>query len=392
LGGSPASLAGDQAADVYIDEFDKMTSGVKGDADVFSLAKARADTYADRKIAVTSTPLRGLVETYRDDASGLEFWALAEPSDIESPIWAKWQSGTRHHWAWKCPHCECWFIPRIRDLKYPEGAEPAMARRNTWLLCPANGCIIEEKSKAAMNAAGQFIAPGQAFNGDVIEGEPPDSSNLSLWVSGLASPFLSWGERIEELLAADAMGDAESRQGAQNKAGELWSPVAGETLDWQTIANRREPYETNTIPEGVVYLTLGCDVQGDRLVYVIRGWGARSTSWLIEQGELLGDTSQTPVWGDLAEKLITPIDGCIIKLAFIDSGFRPGKKFAVPLNRIYQFCRRFKRFAFPTKGSSSAMTKPLVKVRPDVTKQGEVNKYGLELIRLDSDHWKSFIS
>jgi phage terminase large subunit GpA-like protein len=242
-----------------------------------------------------------------------------------------------------------------------------------------------------MNAAGQFIAPGQAFNGDVIEGEPPDSSNLSLWVSGLASPFLSWGERIEELLAADAMGDAESRQGAQNKAGELWSPVAGETLDWQTIANRREPYETNTIPEGVVYLTLGCDVQGDRLVYVIRGWGARSTSWLIEQGELLGDTSQTPVWGDLAEKLITPIDGCIIKLAFIDSGFRPGKKFAVPLNRIYQFCRRFKRFAFPTKGSSSAMTKPLVKVRPDVTKQGEVNKYGLELIRLDSDHWKSFI-
>jgi len=131
LGGSPASLAGDQAADIYIDEFDKITGGVKGDADVFSLAKARADSYADRKIAVTSTPLRGLVETYRDETTGLEFWALAEPRDIESKIWAKWQSGTRHHWAWRCPHCECLFIPRIRDLKYPEGATPAMARRNT---------------------------------------------------------------------------------------------------------------------------------------------------------------------------------------------------------------------------------------------------------------------
>lgn len=391
LGGSPASLAGDQAADIYIDEFDKMTGGIKGDADVFSLAKARADTYADRKIAVTSTPLRGLVETYRDDASGLEFWALAEPSDIESQIWAKWQSGTRHHWAWRCPHCESWFIPRMRDLKYPDGASPAMARRNTWLVCPASGCVIEEKHKAAMNAAGQFIAPGQAFNGDVIEGEPPDSSNLSLWVSGLASPFLSWGERIEELLSAEAMGDDESQQGAKNKAGELWSPIRGDVPDWQTIINRRGAYPPETLPDEALRLTLTTDVQADRLPFVIRAWGARATSWLIEYGELLGDTALTPVWGLLAEKLTATIDGMPIRLAFVDSGFRPGKKFTLPVNRVYQFCRRFKGLAYPTKGSSHTMVKPLVKARADVNRKGEVDKYGLELIRLDTDYWKRFV-
>lgn len=390
--GSATSLASDQAGDVYIDEFDKMAVGRLGEGDPFTLAKARADTYADRKIAVTSTPKRGYVETYRDKATGLEFWAVAEPSDLESPIWAKWQSGTRHHWAWCCPHCASWFIPRVRDLKYPEGATPAAARRNTWLVCPANGCVIEEAEKARMNATGQFIAPGQRFNkAGVIEGDPPDSNNLGLWVSGLASPFLSWGERVEEILAADAMGDSEARQGAINKTGELFSSAVGEVLDWQTIANRREPYDAGCMPDDAIYLTIGVDTQKDRLIFVIRAWGARSTSWLVEHGELFGETSQDEVWNDLAEKLTTPIDGSTIKLAFIDSGFRPGKKTAVPLNRVYAFCRRFKRFAFPTKGSSHAMVKPLIKAKPDVTKQGEVAKYGLELIRLDTDHWKSFV-
>lgn len=390
--GSATSLASDQAGDVYIDEFDKMVGGVKGEGDPFTLAKARADTYADRKIAVTSTPKRGLLKTYRDKSSGLEFWAVAEPDEIESPIWAKWQSGTRHHWAWCCPHCGEWFIPRVRDLKYPEGATPAEARRNTWLVCPASGCVIEESAKAAMNAGGQFVAPGQWFNkAGVVEGDPPDSTNLSLWVSGLASPFLTWGERVEEILSANAMGDAEARQGATNKVGELWAPAAGEMLDWQVIANRREPYPADVMPDGAVHLTFGGDVQGNRIPYVIRAWGPRSTSWLVRQDELIGDTAEADIWNDLADLLTTTIGGHRIKIAFVDSGFRPGKKTALPVNRVYTFCRRFRRFAYPTKGSSKPLLKPLIKVKPDVTKRGDVHKYGLELIRLDTDYWKSFV-
>lgn len=389
--GSATSLASDQAGDVYIDEFDKMVGGVKGDADAFTLAKARADTYADRKIAVTSTPKRGTVETETDKATGLEFWKMADPADIESPIWAKWQSGTRHHWAWRCPHCDSWFIPRVRHLKCDEGASATQARRNTWLECPVSGCIIEEDHKPAMNAGGAFIAPGMTINDGDIAGEAPDNTNYSLWVSGLASPFLTWGERLEEIINADAMGDSEARQGAQNKTGELWSPIGGDVPDWQAIMNRREPYSALTMPDDAMRLTLTVDVQSDRLPFVIRAWGARATSWLVENGELLGDTSQTPVWGLLAEKLTTPVDGVPIHLAFIDSGFRPGKKFTLPLNRVYQFCRRFKRIVYPTKGSSHAMVKPLVKAKADVNRKGDVDKYGLELIRLDTDHWKTYV-
>ena len=93
--------------------------------------------------------------------------------------------------------------------------------------------------------------------------------------------------------------------------------------------------------------------------------------------------AQPEVWDQLAELLMTPIDGDLIKLAFIDSGFRPGKKEGVPVNRVYEFCRRFKRFAFPTKGSSVALVRPLVKSTIEVTQQGTQKKYGLDLIRLE---------
>lgn len=390
--GSATSLASDQAGDIFVDEYDKMVTGVSGEGDPFTLAKARADTYADRKIAVTSTPKRGQVTTAKDTKSGLEFWKMADPVDIDSPIWLKFQQGTRHHWAWQCPHCGGWFIPRVAALKSDNDATPAMARRRTWIECPASGCIIEESSKAAMNAAGRFVAPGQIVtdDGDVL-GEPPDASALSLWVSGLASPFVTWGERLEEIMLAAASGEAEARQGAVNKAGELWAPTGGHLPEWATIKNRAEPYAPGTVPLEAIYLTIGIDVQKTRLVFVIRGWGARATSWLIENGELWGETSQPDVWNDLANKLTTPVDGMLIKLAFLDSGFRPGKHFDVPVNRVYEFCRRFRSFVFATKGSSHAMVTPLIRRKIEVTQQGTQSKYGLDLIRLDSGYWKSFV-
>src|SRR5262249_18623445 len=69
----------------------------------------------------------------------------------------------------------------------------------------------------------------------------------------------------------------------------------------------------------------------------------------------------------------------------------PGKREELPLNRIYDFCRRFPRFVRPTKGSSIPMRVPLIKSRIEVTARGTAAKYGLELIRLDTDHWKSWV-
>lgn len=391
--GSSAALKSDPFALCLTDEVDELLANVKGQGDPITLIDRRGETYADFVHAIVSTPSEGMVEVEKDPVSGLEFWKESEAEDVGSAVWKLWQSGTRHHWAWPCPHCAEYFIPRFSCLRWPKGATATQARLAAYVVCPVCGSEIGDEHRAAMNQRGVYVAPGQRVGSDgVVHGEPPASETVSFWVSGLCSPFKSFGDRAAAYVEAERLGEPEKLQAVKNGAfGELWSPTVGDIPDWQAVANKREHYPAGVVPGGAVYLTFGCDVQKNRLVYVIRAWGARATSWLIEHGELWGDTALPHVWEDLAGKLLQPIDGYLIKLAFVDSGFRPGKPIVVPVNRVYEFCRRFRRFVFPTKGSSTAMIKPLSVSKIEVSKQGSTAKYGLDLVRLDPDHWKGFV-
>ena len=50
-----------------------------------------------------------------------------------------------------------------------------------------------------------------------------------------------------------------------------------------------------------------------------------------------------------------------VRMWLIDSGFRPGKRFTLPLNRVYEFCRKFPQLVKPTKGSSGKPARPISK-------------------------------
>lgn len=393
--GSSTALKSDPAAIALVDEYDEMLANVKGQGDPLGLIEARGDTYADFQVAITSTPSRGLIEIQRDPLSGLEFWKVDEEAEDLSPIWKLFQEGTREHWTWPCPHCGGYFVPRFKTLRWPKGATPAQARRGAFLECPIDKCggVIEEKHKAEMNARGRYVAPGQMIDADGnVTGDLPDTATRSRWCSGLASPFKTFGDRAEALLTAQRSGEAAKIQTAMNAGfGEVFTNDGGDLPEWEAIKLRAEPYRPGTVPLEAIYLTIGIDVQKNRLVYVVRAWGGRATSWLIVNGELWGTTTEPEVWEDLAALLTTPIDGVLIKLAFVDSGFRPGRSFEVPVNRVYEFCRRFRSFVFPTKGASTPLVTPLVKRKIEVTQEGTQAKYGLDLIRLDSGYWKSWV-
>lgn len=89
-------------------------------------------------------------------------------------------------------------------------------------------------------------------------------------------------------------------------------------------------------------LTAGIDVQKNRLVYVIRGWGAQYESWLIEYGELWGETDQPHVWQSLSELIARQWQGLSLSRYAIVSGYQT--------QSVYQFCRTHKHIAFATKG------------------------------------------
>jgi len=394
--GSSTALKSDPAVLALVDEYDEMRDDVNNQGGPLGLVERRGDTYADFVCVVTSTPKRGRVAAVADAKSGLVFWDVAEIEDIESPIWQLWQQGTRHHWCWPCPHCSEYFVPRFDLLRYPLKAKPLEASRETFLECPKCSGVIEDHHKAEMNARGRYVAPGQMINrSGVVHGEVPEAKSISFWVSGLASPFVTFGERVAVLVEAQQSGDAAMVQQAINAGfGELYSPGGGEVPEWMEIKEkaRQATYQRGEVPADVLYLTLTCDVQRHSIPWVIRGWGARATSWLINYGYLRGDTSDEEIWSALGDLVTQPVDHLPIRLAFIDSGFRPGKVDTLPLNRVYEFCRRFMRRVRPTKGSASPMRTPLIFSKIEVNrKDGRAAKYGLDLVRLDTDHWKSWV-
>ena len=390
---SPTSLKSSPAGLALVDEYDEMLAKLRDQGDVLGLIVARGETYADFAAGVTSTPSQGVVEAKRDEASGLDFWQVADEEEVTSPIWRLLQRGTFHHWCWPCPHCARFFVPRRALLRYPEGATAAEAKRNSWLECPHCSGEIVEAHKAEMNRRGVYVAPGQTVtpDGEVL-GATPDTYP-SRWVSGLCSPFKTFGDRAHRFVEAMTSGDSAKVQTAINAAfGEVAPACSTDAPDHDAIAAKAVGHPAGTVPPGVLVIVAGVDVQARSLPYVIRGFGAQSTSWLIRHGELHGPTKDPEVWDQLAELLTTPIDGRLVKIAVVDSGFRPGTKANLPIHRVYEFCRRFRRFVFPSKGSSHPMMRPVQEVPIDVERDdGAAKAYGLRLLRLDAGHWKAIV-
>lgn len=395
--GSSTALKSDPAALALVDEYDEMSANIKGQGDPLGLVEARGETYADFVTVIVSTTSRGIVETAIDPVNGLEMWKLGTAEEIESPIWRLWQEGTRHHWAWPCPHCGEFFVPMKKHLRWPKGATPMQARRGSFLCCPVNGCIIEEgengETKKAMNALGVMIAPGQTIEEARENRNLPDTGTWSSWTSGLASPFVAWGERAERLLNALLTGEEDKIQTVTNaNFGELFSPGQGGDLpDWKELLKHRLPYAKREAPRQVIRVTMGVDVQKRSLYYVTRGFGARGTSYLLDEGMLIGSTEDERVWQDLTQIMLAPVGGMHIEKVFIDSGFRPDKVDAGSEHKVYEFCRRFSFICSPTKGRDTLNGKPYSVAKIEVKPDGSKRPYSLDLVHINSDFFKGLV-
>src|SRR5262249_283583 len=155
------------------DEADELVANVKKQGDPLGLIDVRGETQDDFVHAITSTPSVGMAEIEVDQETGLEFWKYQAPEKIQSTIWRLFQEGPRRHFAWQCPHCRDWFIPRMKQLKYDEKASAVQIKRNAYVACPRCGGVIENGLKLELNARGVYVAPGQRILADgTVEGDP----------------------------------------------------------------------------------------------------------------------------------------------------------------------------------------------------------------------------
>lgn len=347
--GSATELSSHPAALILIDELDRMDPDTGGEGDPVSLAEARTTTFPDGKVIIASTPtLEG-----------------------GSRIWSLFESGTQHVWHWPCPDCEAFFAPSFDLLKWPEHSTPAQAKREARIACPNCGSLIEDKHRATMNAAGRYQPQGDL-----------ESDTASFRVSGLASPWRSFGEAAKQWVEAARSREPEAMQAVKNTVfGELWR-MKGDAPEVSLVQTLRGGYRSDELPAEARVITAGVDVQKESLYFSVRAWGVNSTSWLLRYGQIWGATDQLAVWDSLAELLGDTWGEKRIRMTLVDSGYRP--------DAVYQFARRFPGRVYASKGAAS-QDKPVFITRIELDSRRKTSKRGVALAHVDAGYFKSFI-
>jgi phage terminase large subunit GpA-like protein len=396
--GSPTELASQPAHTVILVEIDRMKP-IPGEGDPVSLAEARTATYPDGRLIICSSPTEGTVDVEKHAETGIEHWRLAAADAVGSPIWRLYQEGTRYEWAFACMACGHHFVPRFHLLTWPEKCTPKRAISDARLTCQRCGESLDDSAKFAMNAGATFLAPGQDVvgydptkpgrpwhpqlgfgdhNGEVV-GLAEETDTWSFWTSGLCSPWVTFGQRAAAWLRAARSGDQERVRVVLNTAfGELYA-VRGEAPQWEDVrATCAADYQHGTVPAEAAWLFCTVDVQKDRLVYVVRGWGPAFESWLVERGEIWADTEtdKPDVWSKLDALVARQWDGMALRACAVDSGYRT--------DQVYEWCLKYGAAAYAIKGRDSPRK---IFASTDVP----VGARTLKLWTLDDKHFKAWV-
>jgi phage terminase large subunit GpA-like protein len=253
---------------IFMDEIDAFPADVDGEGDPVSLAEKRATTFARRKILLTSTP------TVKDF----------------SRIEAEYERSDQRRFFVPCPSCGAMQWLKWPQLKW-EKNDPSTAVYE----CEHCHERFAEIHKPAMLRQGEWRATA-----------PSDGKTAGFQLSGLYSPlgWLSWADMVDDFLRAKS--DAPMLKSFVNtRLAETWEEDFASKVSASTLLERCEAYAGGRLPDGVLAVTIGVDVQGgggsagDRLAVSVWGWGRGEEGWLIDHQEIAGDPCQAEVWKQL---------------------------------------------------------------------------------------------
>jgi len=159
--------------------------------------------------------------------------------------------------------------------------------------------------------------------------------------------FYSWASAAKDWINANKEMDKSKLKVFINTVlGETWSETS-KTIQTAGLYSHKDDYGAD-VPEGVLVLTAGVDVQEERIEVEVLGHGRLQETWSIDYAVFMGDTEQTVVWqqlDDYLHKTWRHRNGADLNIAItaVDSGFRA--------KVVYGFCksREYMR-VFPVKG------------------------------------------
>jgi phage terminase large subunit GpA-like protein len=315
------------------------------------------------------------------------------PTDEEScMVWHLFKTGTMEEWFVPCPLCGAYQILEVQNrddygLNW-ETRRGKVVESTIRYVCRDCSRAFTEKRKFEIQQNGEWRKP---------EGhEPVDRYTYSLHLHSINSMFESW----REIASAYERGrdDLIARKYYNNHVAGRPHKTSGQKISSETVLNNRGDYQRGTVPDGVLYLTFGADVQGGaerwndyteeelefeiekarkdgdihekkfpRIEFEIYGRGPAYRSWSIDYHVLYGktDNAYTGAFEKLYEwgvKLMEKNNGFgylrkdgrffPISMLFIDSGHNA--------TTVYDFTHRW-TYTFPIKGDKELESKKNIK-------------------------------
>lgn len=356
--GSPAQLASRPIRYLLADEVDKWPDESKKEADALSLAMERTKSFRNHKAILASTP-----------------------TIARGPIWKAFESGDQRRYHVPCPHCGALFVMQWQQVKWTEDPDAKVVLDQTWLECPHCQGIITERHKSSMLEAGQWI-PG---NPDA----PAD--RVSYHLSELYSPWTTWGSLAVKFIRATK----EAKQGntgslhnfVNSSLAEPWEDRQQSAKEPEAILALEVDLPAGVIPSDTVALTAGVDTQDTGFWFTIWAWGQELTGHLVREGfapDLL--VLDSVLW----ESRYQDQEGRShpVRLALIDSqGHRTAE--------VYDWCRQ-RPHSRPLKGEQRLSGTPWASSMLEKIPGRDGKQYpvpgGLQLIRVDTNHFKTLLS
>lgn len=271
---SPAGLASRPVRVVLCDEVDRY--GMTKEGDPVKLAIQRTTNFNNRKIILVSTPtIKG--------ASQIEEWY--ERSDMRV-------------YKVPCPHCSERIELKWELVRWQKDEEENALPETAGMFCPECGAQFRgpDKIDPRMLDKGEWVPTNR---GSRIRG---------YHINSLYSPWVDLHKLVEEFIKATKNRDKKGLMEFVNlKLGESWEEQKTGADFWEKIHKRHEYYDSpDILPEGVLVLTAGVDVQHDRLECTVYGWGKGKEAWGIFHRVIPGAPDEANTWAQLDEVLRGP--------------------------------------------------------------------------------------
>ena len=314
---SPASLSSRPIRILLLDEVDRMPLSAGSEGDPVNLAKKRTSTFANRKILMVSTPT---VKT-------------------ESRIAQAYEESDQRKFHVPCGKCKKHQVLKWKQVRWKDD-DPRSARYR----CEFCGDLWTDHGRNRAVKQGKWIA------------DFPERPVAGFWVNALYSPWVKMHELVTEFLEAKHSGSTEQLQTFTNLVlAETWEE-SGERIEDVGLYARRESWAK--VPDKVLVVTAGVDVQDDRLELSFVGFGKDEESWVLSHEIIWADPSTPGCWDALDAMLGRSFkrqDGAVLNVsrACVDSGGHFTQM-------VYAYCQR-SRVAIAIKGQYGNEDDPIIR-------------------------------